>query len=89
VGEVPAAGAATTSPIPRPPDALLVHLQAAADRGDIIALRAEITRLRQQAPHLSPFLEELETLAAGYQMTALRQRLAPAPPHPPPPSPAP
>ena len=61
-----------------PPDALLEPLRAAANRGDIVAVRAELAALRATYPEHAGFVTELEALAAAYQMTALRRRLNPA-----------
>jgi CheY-like chemotaxis protein len=61
-----------------PPDALLEPLRAAANRGDIVAVRAELAALRATYPEHAGFVTELEALAAVYQMTALRRRLNPA-----------
>ena len=63
-----------------PPEALLMPLRAAANRGDIVTLRAELAGLRSRAPEFSAFAAELEALAAGYRMAALRERLSPPPP---------
>ncbi len=61
----------------RPDATLLEPLQAAANRGDIVAVRAELAALRQRSPEHAAFVAELEALAAAYRMTALRRRLAP------------
>ena len=58
-----------------PPESVLVPLRAAANRGDIVALRAELAALRTQHPQFAAFATELEVLAAGYRMAALRERL--------------
>jgi hypothetical protein len=63
-----------------PPDALLEPLRAAANRGDIVAVRRELIALRASHPEHAGFVTELEALAAAYQMTALRRRLNPAEP---------
>jgi hypothetical protein len=61
-----------------PPGALLEPLRAAANRGDIVAVRRELIALRASHPEHAGFVTELEALAAAYQMTALRRRLNPA-----------
>ena len=58
-----------------PPPELLVRLRDAANRGDIIALRAEIVALRGRFPQHAAFLNSVERLAAGYQMAAVRELL--------------
>jgi signal transduction histidine kinase/CheY-like chemotaxis protein len=60
-----------------PPPELLVRLRDAANRGDIIALRAEIVALRERFPQHAAFLSSVERLAAGYQMAAVRELLGP------------
>ena len=58
-----------------PPEAVLAPLREAANRGDIVVLRAELATLRSQHPEFAAFASELEALAAGYRMAALRERL--------------
>ncbi|HTH49824.1 MAG TPA: ATP-binding protein [Candidatus Limnocylindria bacterium] len=67
-----------TATIGVPPPELLVRLRDAANRGDIIAVRAEIAALRERSPQHVAFLASLERLAAGYQMAAVREMLGQA-----------
>ena len=62
-----------------PPSELLTRLRDAANRGDLIAVRAEITALRERSPQHAAFLASVERLAAGYQMAALRELLGTVP----------
>jgi len=74
---VAVAPAATVGQAPLPAAELLAPLQAAANRGDIVAVRAELAALKQRCPEHAAFVAEMEALAAAYQMTALRRRLSP------------
>ncbi len=71
-----------TSTAASPPEAVLVLLRGAANRGDIITLRAELVALRSRSPEFAAFAAELEILAGGYRMAALRERLNPSTPKP-------
>ncbi|MBN9691467.1 MAG: response regulator [Verrucomicrobia bacterium] len=53
----------------------LAPLRAAANRGDVMALRQELMTLRKHSPQFAGWLAELESLAANYQMAAVRDRL--------------
>jgi signal transduction histidine kinase/CheY-like chemotaxis protein/ligand-binding sensor domain-containing protein len=57
-----------------PPDACR-RLLAAADAGDIAALRAEIAAARAALPGVSSLLARLETLAGAYQLERARELL--------------
>jgi len=59
---------------PLPPE-IRARLLAAADAGDIAALRAEIARARASLPSASSLLEQLETLAGAYQLERARDLL--------------
>jgi signal transduction histidine kinase/CheY-like chemotaxis protein len=73
---VPVASAADLAPVATLPSAAqLTPLRVAANRGDIVALRAAIAVLRAEAPSHAAFTDELEALATSYQMAALRRRL--------------
>jgi signal transduction histidine kinase/CheY-like chemotaxis protein/ligand-binding sensor domain-containing protein len=50
-------------------------LRTAADAGDITALRAAIRAARVAQPHASTFLDQLEMLAASYQLERVRDLL--------------
>jgi hypothetical protein len=58
------------------PDGELEVLREAANRGDVSLLRREILRLKSIHPDQVQFLVELEQLAAGFRMGALRERLS-------------
>jgi CheY-like chemotaxis protein len=58
------------------PDGELEVLREAANRGDVSLLRREILRLKSNHPDQVQFLVELEQLAAGFRMGALRERLS-------------
>lgn len=51
-------------------------LVAAANRGDVAALKAELAALRESNPGATAVLDELEAMAKTFQMAALRRRLA-------------
>jgi len=55
--------------------ALAQTLLSAADAGDVTALRAALAAARTQQPSASSFLDQLEKLAAGYQLERIRQLL--------------
>ncbi|MDI1247585.1 MAG: ATP-binding protein [Lacunisphaera sp.] len=55
--------------------ALVQSLLIAADAGDVTALRAALTAARSRQPNASSFLDQLEKLAAGYQLERARQLL--------------
>ncbi len=57
------------------PAEILSGLRAAADAGDIVALRTGITRARERVPGASSLLERLETLAGAYQVERVRELL--------------
>jgi len=59
---------------------LVTTLLAAADAGDVTALRAGLKAARTQQPAASPFLDQLEKLAAAYQLERVRQMLRATPP---------
>jgi hypothetical protein len=50
-------------------------LRAAADAGDIAALRVEIARARAALPGVSSTLDRLESLVAAYQLERARELL--------------
>ena len=60
-------------------DALTAELRAglrvAADAGDIMALRTALRAARERQPSASSFIDQLEKLAAGYQLERIRQLL--------------
>jgi signal transduction histidine kinase/CheY-like chemotaxis protein len=64
------------------PAEVQTRLLAAADAGDITALRAEITAARARFPGVSSLLARLETLAGAYQLERVRELLRDG--HPPP-----
>ena len=55
-------------------------LRAAAEAGDIMALRAALRAARERQPSASSFIDQLEKLAAGYQLERIRQLLRDHPP---------
>ena len=55
--------------------ALVPDLLAAADAGDIMALRAALRTARERQPSASSSIDQLEKLAAGYQLERVRQLL--------------
>lgn len=57
------------------PAAAIERLRAAADAGDVSALRAEIAGLRGGPAGESGMLDQLEKLAAGYQLERIRELL--------------
>jgi len=57
------------------PEVARGRLLAAADAGDIAALRAEITRVRAEFPGVSSLLDQLESHAAAYQLERVRELL--------------
>ncbi len=69
-------GVPDAGPAGLPAAGLLEPLRAAANRGDIGAVKAELAALRVRAPEHAVLWGELEALAAAYQMTALRRRLS-------------
>jgi CheY-like chemotaxis protein len=73
--EPPAAGALTADAAVALPALDFGPLLAAAERGEIAALRRLLQELRAAHPH-DPRLVELSTIAASYQMERLRERLA-------------
>lgn len=62
----------------RPAEAWLEPLRIAANRGDILAVRQALAALRGTCPDHLEWIGEMESLASGFQMTALRERLASA-----------
>ena len=58
----------------------LPALRAAAEAGDIMALRAALRAARERQPSASSFIDQLEKLAAGYQLERIRQLLRDQPP---------
>ncbi|WP_438480276.1 ATP-binding protein [Oleiharenicola lentus] len=58
-----------------PPRATLETLLALGDAGDIAAFRQELARIRLAAPSASSLVEQLETLAASYQLERARHLL--------------
>ena len=62
-------------PTNKPSAELLAPLVAATNRGDIQAVRRELSVLREQSPGHLVFWNELDALAAGYQMGALREKI--------------
>ena len=71
---------ATDRDAPRPTAAVLSReiaerLLAFADAGDVTALRAGITAARAEQPDAAAALEQLEELAASYQLERVRQLL--------------
>jgi signal transduction histidine kinase/CheY-like chemotaxis protein len=54
---------------------LRARLSQAADAGDVTALRAEIAAARARQPSAGDFLDQLEKLAAGYQVEKIRDLL--------------
>ena len=78
-GPLPAGG---TSEAATPPEAVLSSLRGAANRGDIVTLRAELAALRTRSPEFAAFASDLELLASEYRMAALRERLNPSAPNP-------
>ncbi|WP_438480274.1 ATP-binding protein [Oleiharenicola lentus] len=54
---------------------LAKSLLALADAGDVTALRTAITAARTQQPDAASFLDQLEELAASYQLERVRQLL--------------
>ena len=58
-----------------PPRATLEQLLALADAGDIAAFRHELDRARTATPNASQLVEQLETLAASYQLERARHLL--------------
>jgi signal transduction histidine kinase/DNA-binding response OmpR family regulator len=62
-----------------PPEEVLQKLRAAADAGDIAALRAEIALARQAHPSASSFFERLEQFVAAYQLERARALLRASP----------
>ena len=59
---------------------LIRRLLVAADAGDVSALRAELTAARIVQPSASHMLDQLEKLAAAYQLERVRQLLRGAEP---------
>ena len=57
------------------PSEICAKLRAAADAGDITALRAEIARARTALPGASSTLDRLESLAGAYQLERARELL--------------
>jgi len=57
------------------PEAKLEALRAAANRGDVAAVRSGLDLLADAHPESVDWIRELSALARSYQMTALRQRL--------------
>ncbi|HEX2861769.1 MAG TPA: ATP-binding protein, partial [Lacunisphaera sp.] len=70
----PGAGVAPAAEPPLPRE-IRARLRAAADAGDIAALRAEITAARARCPGVSSLLARLETLAGAYQLERVREEL--------------
>ncbi len=64
----------TVEDTPLPPE-IRKRLLAAADAGDIKALRIEITRIRTELPGASSTLDQLETMVAAYQVERARELL--------------
>ena len=60
--------------LPLPPE-IRAKLLAAADAGDIAALRAQITQARTELPGVSSTLDRLESLVAAYQLERARELL--------------
>jgi hypothetical protein len=54
---------------------VLQRLLDAANRGDVAAVRTELTQARIDGLGPRPDLEELDALAARFQMALLRERL--------------
>ncbi|RXK54870.1 hybrid sensor histidine kinase/response regulator [Oleiharenicola lentus] len=71
---VPATQAASPGVATLPAD-IRASLLAAADAGDIAALRAAITDARARHPGASSLLDRLETLAGAYQVERVRELL--------------
>ncbi len=70
----PATPVTNTSDESLPPE-IRTALLAAADAGDIAALRAGITQARDRVPGASSLLDRLETLAGAYQVERVRDLL--------------
>lgn len=66
--------AETAAPLP---SALRAELRACVERGDIEALRARLTEVRNAHPACAGLCEQLDALAGGYQLERLRKALAP------------
>ncbi|WP_437603845.1 AAA family ATPase [Sorangium sp. So ce590] len=69
--EVPTDG----EPLAPPPAEELALLSALANRGLVHKILAEAERMRQRDPRLRPWLDQLVTLARGYQTRKLREFL--------------
>ena len=59
-----------------PPAAAIEALLACAQRGDVAGLRRQLAHWRDAAPAAASWWNELDQLAARYQMDRIRQRLS-------------
>ncbi|WP_434044092.1 MULTISPECIES: AAA family ATPase [Sorangium] len=73
----PAEGPADAGQIVRPPAEELAVLSELADRGLIRKVLEEAERIRQLDPRLGPWVDQLVTLARGYQTRKLREFVRP------------
>jgi signal transduction histidine kinase/CheY-like chemotaxis protein len=69
----PAEGPAGSGHLVPPPDEELAVLSALADKGLLRRVLDEAERIRQLDPRLQPWLDQLVTLARGYQTRKLRE----------------
>lgn len=66
----------TSLPASAPPAAAIEALLACAQRGDVAGLRRQLAHWRDAAPAAASWWDELDQLAARYQMDRIRQRLS-------------